>query len=95
MIPGFIENPTVTIGDERIVFPVRIESGMYLEFRSIDDCKLYGPKGELLREVKPEGIVPKLKKGSNELYLNGEGQNKLNTRLQVTVISEGDPLDVK
>lgn len=95
MVTGFIENPSVSIGGEKIVFPVRMESGMYLEFRSVDDCKLYGPKGELLGEVKPEGTVPELKKGNNEILFGGEGPGKFNARIQVTVISEGDPLDVK
>ena len=32
-----------------ITFLVEIESGSYLEFNSMTDCKLYGPKGELRR----------------------------------------------
>lgn len=95
MVRGFIENPCVTIGGKQIVFPVRMESGMYLEFRSAEDCRLYGPKGELLKEVKPEGTVPELKEGDNEIYFSGEGSKAFNTRVQVTVISEGGPLAVK
>jgi hypothetical protein len=95
MVPSFIKNPSVTIGGEKIVFPVRMESGMYLEFRSANDCKLYGPKGEFLAEVKPEGIVPDLKKGDNEISFSGAGSNEVNTRVQVTVISEGEPLNTK
>jgi hypothetical protein len=95
MVSGFIENPSVTIGEETVVFPVRMESGMYLEFFSKDNCKLYGSKGELLAEVKPEGTIPKLEMGKNEISLSGKGSNEVNTRLQVTVISEGGPLDIK
>lgn len=95
MVPGSVENPSVTIGGKKLIFPVKIESGMYLEFKSVDDCKLYGSKGELLREVKPEGIVPELKKGSNEIQFFGEASGEFNTRLQVTIISEGDPLEKK
>ena len=95
MIAGTIENPSVTIAGEKIVFPVKMESGMYLEFRSLSDCKLYGSKGELLEEVKPQGAVPELKKGNNAILFSGEGSEKYKTRLQVTVISEGAPLDVR
>lgn len=95
MVSGYIENPSVTIKGEKIVFPVRMESGMYLEFRSENDCKLYGSKGELLAEVKPEGAVPTLANGKNEISFSGEGSGKVNTRVQVTVISEDTPLDVK
>jgi len=95
MIPGFVENPSVTIDGKTLVFPVRMESGMYLEFRSADDCKLYASSGKLLVEVKPEGAVPTLRKDKNEITFSGGGSKEFNTRLQVTVISEGAPLDVK
>jgi len=93
IIAGYVENPSVTIAGETIVFPVKMESGMYLEFRSLSDCKLYGPQGELIEEVKPQGAIPTLKKGNNDMAFSGEGSDKWNTRLQVTVISEGAPLD--
>ena len=93
MVSAAIKNPSITIGEKSIVFPVNMESGMYLEFRSYDDCKLYGPKGDLLMEVIPEGAVPVMLNGVNEILFSGEGQKEINTRVQVTVISEGMPLD--
>ncbi|MDR1156334.1 MAG: hypothetical protein LBL04_16650 [Bacteroidales bacterium] len=94
MISGYVENPSVTIAGKKIVFPVKMESGMYLEFRSLSDCKLCDSKGELLGEVKPQGTVPELKKGNNEIIFSGEGSEKCNTRLQITVISEGS-IDIR
>ncbi|MFZ4564720.1 MAG: hypothetical protein ACOYNU_15180, partial [Bacteroidales bacterium] len=87
-----IENPSITIGGEKIVFPVKMESGMYLEFRSSTDCKLFGSKGELLREIIPEGKIPNLAKGLNEISFSCIGSDEINPRVQVTVINEGDPL---
>jgi hypothetical protein len=95
MITGYVENPSVTIDGKKVIFPVKMESGMYLEFRSLNDCKLYGSKGEFIEDVKPQGTVPELKKGNNEILFSGEGSEKCNTRLQITVISEGSPLDIK
>jgi hypothetical protein len=95
MVSGNIENPSIMIGGEKIVFPVRMESGMYLEFWSADDCKLYGSKGELLTEVTPEGTIPYLTKGNNEISFSGERSKQINQRVQVTIISEGNPLDIK
>jgi hypothetical protein len=92
MVTGIIENPAVAIGEKKIEFPVTLESGMYLEYRSPDDCKLYGSKGELLREVAPRGTVPELARGSNEISFSGVSPGEVNTRVQVTVISEGAPL---
>lgn len=95
LVPVTIENPSVTIGGEKIVFPVRMESGMYIEFNYPNDCKLYGSKGELLREIVPEGKIPYLIPGENEISFSCDGPKDLDARVQVTVISEGTPLDIK
>ncbi len=92
MVSATVKNPSITIGGKSIVFPVTMESGMYLEFRSYDDCKLYGPKGELLMEVIPEGAIPDLENGENEILFSGDGPGEISSRVQVTIISEGDPL---
>ncbi|MBW8325116.1 MAG: hypothetical protein K0M50_10170 [Prolixibacteraceae bacterium] len=92
MLPVTIENPSVTIGGEKIVFPVSMESGMYLELNSSTDCKLYGSKGELLKEVKIEGRIPSLASGDNEISFTCDGPKELNPRVKVTVIGEGKPL---
>jgi hypothetical protein len=94
MVPATIENPSVSIGGEKIVFPVRMESGMYIELNSPNDCKLYGSKGELLREIVPEGKIPYLIPGENEISFSCDGPKDMNARVQVTVISEGEPLKV-
>lgn len=91
-ITGTIENPSIAIGGEKIVFPVRMESGMYLEFLSFSDCKLFGSKGELLKEVTPIGENPNLVNGRNEISFYCDGTKEISTRVQVTVINEGKPL---
>ena len=92
MVSTTIDNPSVTIGGEKIVFPVSMKSGMYIEFLSRNDCKLYGPKGEFLQEVSIAGSIPRLNAGDNEISFTCDGPEEVNTRVQVTVISEGDPL---
>lgn len=91
-VAGTVENPSITVGGEKIIFPVRIESGMYLEFLSFADCKLYGSKGELLKEVTPIGKNPNLAKGQNKISFSCDDSGDINTRVQVTIIGEGDPL---
>jgi len=85
-------NPAVTIGRTTITFPVEIESGSYLEFNSMTDCKLYGPTGELLREVVPQGQVPTLEPGDNTLQFGCNAPDGVTPRARVTVISRGNPL---
>lgn len=92
LVPVSITSPSIMIGREKIIFPVKMESGMYLEFKSLSDCKLYGPKGELLKEVNPIGNVPTLINGKNEISFSCDGSETVNTRVQVTVIGEGEPL---
>jgi len=92
MVSVAIQNPGIIIGGEQIVFPIKMESGMYLEFRSRSDCKLYGSKGEFLQDVQVEGNIPVLRNGGNEVSFTCKGPEGINPRVQVTVISEGEPL---
>lgn len=85
-------NPSVTIGGKTVTFPTIIESGSYLEFRSMTDCKLYGPKGELLAEVVPQGEAPFASAGTNEATLTCEAPADTCERAYVTVVTCGDPL---
>ncbi len=87
-----LRNPSITIGKRKIVFPVQIESGSYLEFASVDDCRLYGPKGGLLDEVTPAGGIPTLKWGLNKLRFSCEIAACVKPRACVTTIAQGNPL---
>ena len=92
MVPVTIKNPEVTVNGQRIVFPVTMESGMVIEFNSMNDCKLYGSKGELIREVKVEDTIPSLVPGENEVSFSCNGPENVNSRVQITMISKGDPV---
>jgi hypothetical protein len=92
MVSNIITSPSIKIGGEKIIFPVRMESGMYLEFYSAGDCKLYSAAGKLLKEVKTEGRIPVIEPGENEILFSCEGPAAMNSRVQVTVLGEGEPL---
>ncbi len=92
MVSATINNPSITIGGERLIFPVKMESGMYLEFNSLSNCKLYGTKGEFLKEVKVEGTVPMITSGENKISFTCNGTEGVNSRVQVTVIAKGELL---
>lgn len=94
-VPLTIENPEITLNGERLVIPVKMESGMYLELLSPADCKLYGPKGELLQEITLESKLPSLIPGDNKITFSCTGTKDVNTRVQVTVIGHGKPFDIK
>jgi hypothetical protein len=86
-----LRNPAITVSDKTITFPVEIETGCYLEFASMDDCNLYSPKGEVMREVKPEGEAPVLSAGDNQATFACEAPSGLNPRAHVTLITKGQP----
>jgi hypothetical protein len=92
LVPITVVNPSVSIGGETITFPVSMKSGMYLEFRSQNDCKLYGMQGEFLQDIKIRGKIPVLKNGDNQISFLCKGTEGVSSRVQVTVISDGNPL---
>ena len=92
LVTQVITNPSVSLNGKTLVFLCKMESGMYLEFRSENDCKLYGSKGEFIRDVELKGSVPELNQGENEISFMCNGTGKVNSRVQVTVITEGLPL---
>jgi len=87
-----ISNPAITVGSRTIVFPTEIESGYYLEFHSMSDCRLYGHRGELICEVVPQGEVPVLEEGDNEVRLTCDASGNVSARAKVTIISVGKTL---
>ena len=93
MVPVTITDPAIIIGGRKLTFPVKMASGMYLEFRSKDNCKLYGPKGEFLQDVKIEGDIPELAEGDNDVKFTCNGPTGINSRVQITLISEGKAIE--
>jgi len=87
-----LKNPSVTVGGATVTFPAEIPTGGYLELTGDDACALYGPKGELIASVKPEGKIPTLEPGENEIQFNAQTNENLNARALVTLITFGDTI---
>lgn len=83
-------NPSIEIGGKTIIFPTELESGSYLEFRSMSDCKVYDAKGELLSEIKPLGDAPTMTAGENQIKFNYSTANGVSARANVTIINHAD-----
>jgi hypothetical protein len=92
LVRAKLRNPRITIAGKTIVFPVEMESGCWLEFRSMSDCKLYAPNGEVVAEVKPEGEAPVLAPGDNNVEFDCAVSPDVRARACVTVISCGGVL---
>ncbi|MBM4030267.1 MAG: hypothetical protein FJ291_00600 [Planctomycetes bacterium] len=87
-----LANPTIAVGDKKLVFPVALESGQYIEMESATDCKLYDERGALIGPVTPQGELPTLTPGDNALTFTCTPPEGHAARANVTVITLGDPL---
>jgi hypothetical protein len=87
-----VKNPTITINDKTIILPVEMLSGSYLEFSGDSSCVLYGSKGEVLTKVIPDGAIPVLSAGNNQIRFSCSAADRPAPRVKLTVISHGEPL---
>ena len=83
MLEEFLRNPR----------SVRAVSRCYLELNSGSDGTLYGPQGELLAQVTPQGELPLLQPGANDISFSSEALTPLSVRAKVTVIRHGEALE--
>ncbi len=84
-----IVNPRITLGGSTLTFPIEMESGSYLEFNGPGDCTLYGPKGEVLSTITPQGGPLFLEAGVNSLEFTCDAMHGPNPRAYVTIITQG------
>jgi hypothetical protein len=92
MVTCTVKNPVVTVNGKSIVFPVEMQSGSYLQFNESNYCILYGSKGEILSRVIPDGEVPVLSTGENQIRFSCNAGDGPAPRIKLTVISHGEPL---
>ena len=86
-----LTRPQVAIAGKRVVFPVSLTSGEYLEFTPGSDCKLRDERGEVLDEVTAQGEAPVLAAGANTVEFACEAEPGLTPRAKVTVVAVGEP----
>ena len=92
LVASKLVNPTVTIGAQAITFPVEIPSGHYLELIEAGNCKLYGPNWRDAARVTPQGTIPTLQPGENEIGFQTQTPPNLSPRARVTVTALGQPI---
>jgi len=87
-----IQNPSIEIAGKTITFPVTLESGQYIEYRSMKDCKVYDAEGTAIATITPTGESPVIKNGTNQVTINSKGINGVAPRLNITVTTKGNPI---
>jgi hypothetical protein len=92
MAPCTLKQPAVTVNGQRFLFPVDMPSGGYLEFSGMDDCTLYGSKGETLAKVSARGQPARLRHGPNQVRFECQPNDGPPARAKVVVVAHGEPL---
>jgi len=92
MLTCTVKNPTLMINGKMLTLPVEMQSGSYIEFRTGEDCILYGPKGEVVTEVTPHGTIPVFSAGENQIRFSCNTVDGPAPRVKLTVVSYGKPL---
>ncbi|MDZ7617392.1 MAG: LamG-like jellyroll fold domain-containing protein [Patescibacteria group bacterium] len=87
-----LTNPALAIGGTKVVLPVTMQSGQYIELEGMDDCVLYDERGELITRFRPQvESLPALAEGPNAMQFDCTVPEGLSARAEVTVISLGQP----
>lgn len=92
MVPEKMEDPSVILNGKKLTFNVTMESGMYLELFSADDCKLYSANGNLIQNVNITGQIPQLQSGKNRLDFECKNAGTVQPRVQITTITYSDTI---
>jgi hypothetical protein len=92
LVKGKLTHPTLKIGEATVTFPIDIETGQYLECDATGQAVLYGPHGERLQDVKPEGAWPTLAPGDNTLTFTSQPVESRRPRARITINTQGSPL---
>jgi hypothetical protein len=92
MLPATLTNLVLTVNGQNIQLPVEMRTGSWVECNDVDDCTVYGSRGETLTRVKLHAPLPSLRAGSNELRLACASGSKSSPRVKVMVFSVGEEL---
>jgi hypothetical protein len=58
----------------------------------MNDCKLYGPNGALIKEVTPQGDAPSIASGEDAVEFSCDSPSGGSARAYVVMIAKGEAL---
>ncbi|MBB73670.1 MAG: hypothetical protein CMJ75_04045 [Planctomycetaceae bacterium] len=87
-----VVNPGVTVRGERIVFPVTLQPGWYLEYAGGDLVRVFDPNGFTKAEVRPDGMAPTIGNGNNAVSFFCAGGSTRGQTAKVRFVTRGEPL---
>ncbi|MCL5019895.1 MAG: hypothetical protein M1426_05470 [Patescibacteria group bacterium] len=91
--PAKLINPSFTVNGKTIKFPATIELDNYLEYDGSGKFRIFDTNAQLVLEGIPEGEIPLLNKGKNEITINSEYECKREARAKITIITMGEKIE--
>ncbi len=87
-----LASPSLELGGSKVLFPVTLQSGQYIELEGIDDCVLYDERGELISRFRSQvEKLPRLAEGANTIRFGCTPPQGHSARAEITVVSLGQP----
>jgi hypothetical protein len=90
--PTQVKNPRLTINGQTLELPVELAPGNWIEGNSMDDCLVYGQKGEALGKIVPRGDWPRLRNATKSAGFDCAEAGEIKPRARVTIFGYGDVL---
>lgn len=87
-----LKNPRVQVGGVSVTLPVELQTGWYAELDRFGIVSVYGPNNELVERTSPQGSLPMLRAGANEVLYECEAMGEIPPRVRLTVMEYGKPL---
>lgn len=97
LTPSSISEPSITLNDRTLAFPVTLTAGQYVEYvpgggNRGGTASVYGPDNALVRKVDLRAIAPTLPSGGADLQVQCRTADGAAPRVAVTVITRGERL---
>jgi hypothetical protein len=83
-----VENANLAINGESVSFPVRLQTGWYLEYAGNGNVRVFSANGFEQQTVRPRATSPIIRKGINEIHFRCDGCGPV----KVTIATHGEPL---
>ncbi len=90
MLAATIRNPALTVNGQSVELAVEMTSGNWIECDGLDDCTVYGLRGETLAKVRLSAPLPSLRAGSNEVRFSCASGSRPAPRVKVTLFTLGE-----
>ena len=87
-----LRHPSLTVNGASITFPTTLEPDWYLEYQGAGPAQVFDPNGFTQAEIEPEGPVPTLRRGDNQVTFSCDQGPDLGETVQATLITRGEPL---